>query len=387
VAIMPGLQTPHPTNQSPCAVEPHKCPMRDSENIEYQTHSEKFASNGSKIMQEAEKDTQRIHPWVAEGRQKARAGLSMLDAEGNWEKYLESIRLAERLGFDSFWIPDHPTFTSDFGTTLSALAVTTSTIRLGTLVNCIFYRNPVILARMAADIDRFSGGRFILGLGIGDFPPEFSQMGLPFLSTKERQQALEETIQAVKGLWGTEPFTYHGKYVQIEQCVLPLGPVQQPHVPLLIAGGGERVTLRQVAQYGDACNFGPHIWTGAVSTTEGVAHKFDVLRAHCETFKRPVDSILHTHLTIPLVLAETPAALDAKLAAIPPEAREMFRSGEVALTPPEAIEYYNELVRAGMQYFIVSVSPGDVETIQLFGQQVLPALTMGPAVETQSRAD
>ena len=327
-------------------------------------------------MQEAEKDTPLIHPWVAEGHQKVRAGISILDAEGNWERFHDTIQLAEKLGFDSYWIPDHPTFTYDFGTLLSALAVTTSTIRLGTLVSCIFYRNPVELARIAADIDRLSGGRFILGLGIGDFPPEFSQMGLPFLSTKERQQALEETVQAVKGLWGTEPFTYQGKYVQVEQCVLPFGPVQQPHIPLLIAGGGERVTLRQVAQYADACNFGPHIWTGSASTTEDVVRKCNALRTHCETFQRPLDSVLRTHLTIPLVLAETPAALAAKLDAIPPAAREMFRSGEVALTPPEAIEHYNELVQAGMQYFIVSVTPGDIETMQLFGQQVLPALTM-----------
>ena len=339
-------------------------------------------------MQEAEKDTSHIHPWVAEGLQKVHAGVSILDAVGDWKQYLDTIQLAEKLGFDSLWIPDHPTFTYNFGTILSALAVTTSTIRLGTLVNCVFYRNPVELARITADIDRLSGGRFILGLGIGDFPPEFSQMGIPFLSTKERQQALEETAQAVKGLWGTEPFTYQGKYVQVEQCALPLGPVQQPHVPILIAGGGERVTLRQVAQYADASNFGPHIWTGSASTTEDVVRKCNALRTHCETFKRPVNSVLRTHLTIPLVLAETSAALAAKLGAIPPAVREMFRSGEVALTPPEAIEHYNALVQAGMQYFIVSVNPGDIETMQLFGQQVLPALTMtAPVVETQMQAD
>ncbi len=339
-------------------------------------------------MQEAEKDTPRIHPWVAEGRQKIRVGVSIADSGGGWKQYHDKILLAEQLGFDSCWIPDHPTYGSDFGAMLSALAVTTSTIRLGTLVSCVFYRNPVVLARIAIDIDRLSGGRFILGLGIGDFPLEFSQMGLPFLPTKERQQALEETVQVLKGLWSREPFTYQGKYTQVEQCVLPFGPVQQPHIPLLIAGGGERVTLRQVAQYADACNFGPHIWAGSASTTEDVVRKCNALRAHCETFKRPVDSVLRTHLTIPLVLAETPAALAAKLDAIPPAVREMFRSGEVALTPPEAIEYYNALVQAGMQYFIITISPDDMETMQLFGQQVLPALTMTtPVAETQIRAD
>ncbi|HZR44566.1 MAG TPA: LLM class flavin-dependent oxidoreductase [Ktedonobacteraceae bacterium] len=339
-------------------------------------------------MQEAEKETQRLHPWVAEGLQKVRAGISIMGLEEGWKHYLDTILLAEKLGFDSYWLPDHPMFSPDFGTNLAALAVTTSTIRLGTLVSCVFYRNPVVLARIAADIDRLSGGRFILGLGIGDIPFEFSQMGIPFLSTKERQRALEETIQVLKGIWGTEPFTYKGKYVQVEQCSLPNGPVQQPHVPLLIAGGGERVTLRQVAQYADACNFGPHIWTGSASSIEDVVRKCNALGAHCETFKRPVDSVLRTHLTIPLVLGETTSAVDAKLAAIPPMTREMFRSGEVALTPAEAIEYYGVLVQAGMQYFIVAVSPGDVETMLLFGQHVLPALTMMvPSVGTQIRVN
>lgn len=330
-------------------------------------------------MQEAEKDTQRIHPWVAEGLQKVRAGISFGGLERGWKLFHDTIQQAENLGYDSYWFPDHPAHNSDFGAILSALAVTTSTIRLGTLVSCVFYRNPVVLARVAADIDRLSGGRFILGLGIGDIPLEFSQMGLPFLSTKERQQALEETVQVVKGIWGTEPFTYRGKYVQVEQCVLPNGPVQQPHVPLLIAGAGERVTLRQVAQYGDACNFGPHIWTGGVSSIEGVVRKYNALRAHCETFNRPVDAVLRTHLTIPLVMAETRAGVDAKLAAIPSMVREMFRSGEVALTPGEAIDYYQALAQAGMQYFIITVGPGDVETVRLFGEQVLPTLTVRSA--------
>jgi hypothetical protein len=88
-----------------------------------------------------------------------------------------------------------------------------------------------------------------------------------------------------------------------------------------------------------------------------------------------VDSILRTHVTIPSLLGETSAAVAAKLEAAPPDLREMFRSSEVALTPSEAIAYYNRLVQAGMQYFIITLFPDDVETLRLFGQQVIPALT------------
>src|ERR1019366_3545420 len=130
-------------------------------------------------------------------------------------------------------------------------------------VSGICYRNPVLLARMAADVDRASHGRLVLGLGIGDDPGEFEKLGIPFPGTRERQAMLEETIQIVQGLWRGETLTFQGTHFQVQQATgYPL-PVQHPRVPLLIGGGGERVTLRQVAQYADMSNFGPHIWTGS----------------------------------------------------------------------------------------------------------------------------
>jgi alkanesulfonate monooxygenase SsuD/methylene tetrahydromethanopterin reductase-like flavin-dependent oxidoreductase (luciferase family) len=257
---------------------------------------------------------------------------------------------------------------------LSALAVTTHHIRLGTGVNCIGYRNPVLLARMAADVDRLSGGRLILGLGIGDFPLEFTRMGLHHPSIAERQQTLEDTIEVIKGVWGPTPFTYKTQYVQVEQCSLPAGPIQQPHVPLLIAGGGERVTLRQVAKYADASNFGEHPYTGSAVTLADVARKFEVLRAHCEQFGRPAEAVLRTHITLPLVLGKTPEAIAQVEAGAPPFLREMFRASTIAVTPDQAIVYYNALIQAGMQYFILVIWPNDMQTMPLFSKLVLPAL-------------
>lgn len=325
-------------------------------------------------MQASEQTGQVIHPWVSAGQHNVRVGVSFMGPCADWKQYVSWVQTAEELGFDSYWLPDHPTIFSDCWAILSALAVATSRIRLGTLVDCVFYRNPVVLARAAADVDRLSGGRLILGLGMGDHPFEFRQMGLPFLSTHERQEALEETIQVVRGLWGPSPFTFQGKHMQVEQCSLPAGPVQQPHVPLLIAGGGERVTLRQVAQYADASNFGPHRDTGSAFNTDDVVRKCRVLRAHCTTFGRPADAILRTHITIPLVLGETQAAIAAKQAAAPARLRAPFRSSEMAMHPSTAIAYYNELVQAGMQYFIAITWQHDLETLYMLAQQVLPML-------------
>src|SRR5262249_1242910 len=149
-------------------------------------------------------------------------------------------------------------------TTLAMLAATTRKLRLIAFVSCVCYRSPVLLARIAADVDRASNGRLVLGLGIGDDPSEFAQLGIPFPSVRERQRMLEETLQIVKGLWQEEQFTYEGKYFRLQRAIGRPLPVQQPRIPILIGGGGERVTLRQVAQYADMSNFGPHIWTGSV---------------------------------------------------------------------------------------------------------------------------
>ena len=310
-----------------------------------------------------------VHPWVAAGQGRIRFGVGLGAAQADWPAFLAGVRLAEALGIDSVWVADHPTERPDCWATLAALAVSTTTIRLGTLVACVYYRHPALLARLAADVDRLSAGRLILGLGIGDDPDEFARLALPFPPARERQEALEEALQIVVGAWQRPPFTFASQHFQVRDLTVPPGPAQRPHVPVLIAGGGERVTLRQVAEYGDMANFGPHPWTGGVADPAGVRRKLAALRGHCAALGRPYEAILRSHIAFPLLLAEAAEAVRAKVAGLPPAAR----AGMVAGTPAEAVVYYRALVEAGMQYFLVGIR--DEETLRLLGERVLPALT------------
>lgn len=299
-----------------------------------------------------------VHPWAALGSKEVRAGVCFIDPCADWPRYHACAQAAEELNFDSLWVPDHPAIATDCWITLTALAVTTRRIRLGSLVSCVYYRNPVLLARQAADVDRFSQGRLILGLGIGDLPFEFTRLGLPFPGIRERRETLEKVIQSVCEAWEN----------------LPLGPTQQPHIPLLIAGAGDR-TLRQVAQYADASNFGPHGDTGGVTHFEDVVSKCHLLDTHCSTVGREQQSVLRTHVTLPLVLGESSDAIAAKQEAAPPPLRNRFAAGTLAVTPQEAVTYYQNLIKAGLRYFILGLWPGDIDTMRLFNQQVMPFLT------------
>jgi alkanesulfonate monooxygenase SsuD/methylene tetrahydromethanopterin reductase-like flavin-dependent oxidoreductase (luciferase family) len=230
-----------------------------------------------------------------------------------------------------------------------------------------------MLARVAADVDRISNGRLALGVGIGDDPQEFAALHIPWLSVRERQQALEETVQIVRGLWSEEPFTFHGTRFQVTGASGAPGPMQQPHVPLLIAGGGERVTLRQVAQYADVSNFGPHPDVGSAFTLEDVRRKYEVLRRYCEQAGRPYDAILRTYIDVP-ILAETRAAADAKVEAMPAGVRAFLGPALHGSTPAETITHFRDLVDAGVQYFMLMLLSGEMETLRLLGEQVIPAL-------------
>jgi alkanesulfonate monooxygenase SsuD/methylene tetrahydromethanopterin reductase-like flavin-dependent oxidoreductase (luciferase family) len=285
-------------------------------------------------------------------------------------------QLAESLGFDEFFVGDHPAYQSEPWLHLTAIAMTTERIGLGSVVNCVYHRHPVMLARLAADLDQISNGRVVLGLGIGWNEAEFDQLGMAFPSVPERQEALDEAIQIIRGVWGREPFTFHGKHWSTTGARIFPGPIQKPSIPLLIAGSGERTTLRQVARYADACNFGSGRNVGKVRDNDDIARKFSVLRGYCETIGRPFESILRTHFTTWLMLAETDLDAQAKLDRYYPQGlNDEQKITRIVGTPTSVIPYFQTLVDAGMQYFVVQIMDAtDHETFRLLATEVIPAI-------------
>src|SRR5262249_37324466 len=153
--------------------------------------------------------------WVEQHRERVGFALQVFPNDTPTDKarhLLAAGRLAEALGFDAFFVGDHPAWALEPWLHLGALAVTTERIRLGLNVACALFRHPVMTARLAADLDNLSGGRLVLGLGCGWDENEFGNLGLPFPPVRERQAALEEAVAIVRGVWGDEPFTFPGRY-------------------------------------------------------------------------------------------------------------------------------------------------------------------------------
>jgi alkanesulfonate monooxygenase SsuD/methylene tetrahydromethanopterin reductase-like flavin-dependent oxidoreductase (luciferase family) len=301
------------------------------------------------------------HPWVTEARRTVRFAVTGAFLTG-WTELRDFVTRAEQLGFDACWANDHPSRTMDCWTQLAALAAVTTRIRLMSLVSCVYYRSPVLLARHAADVDIISGGRLVLGLGTGDDADEFRRLGLPFPPFRERLAALAAAAEVVPEAW-TPP----------DGALRRPAPVQHPRIPVLIGGGGEG-TLRLVARHADVSNFGPHEWTGGAFDVADVRGRCEVLRRHCAEIGRPFENILRSHYTPLLTLAETPAALERKRArARIPDAG--LRTAPVFATVAEAIAHYQALTDAGMQYFLANVNGHDAETVELLAGQVQPALT------------
>jgi alkanesulfonate monooxygenase SsuD/methylene tetrahydromethanopterin reductase-like flavin-dependent oxidoreductase (luciferase family) len=172
--------------------------------------------------------------------------------------YVQDIALeCERLGYHSLWLDDHLMFKDssilECWTTLSALSSKTRTIRLGTMATCNSFRHPALLAKMAATIDNISKGRLELGIGSGIQQAEHVSYGIPFPKPSDRTSRLNESVEIIKKMWTQEKTSYAGKHYQIDEAFCEPKPVQKPHPPITIAGGGEKLTLKVTAQHADRC--------------------------------------------------------------------------------------------------------------------------------------
>lgn len=207
-----------------------------------------------------------------------------------YQDVLAVARHAEASGWDGVWFADH--FMADgehdgapfqeAWTTLSAIAAVVPRVRLGTLVVGNTYRHPAILAKMAASVDHISGGRFVLGLGASWQENEHRAFGIPFYTLAERLSRLDEACQVIQGLFSNERTSFNGRFYQLEDAPLSPKPVQAP-LPLMIGGGGEKVTLRIAARYAQEWNTRADLDT--------MIHKMAVLDRHCADLGRDPRSI------------------------------------------------------------------------------------------------
>ena len=172
-------------------------------------------------------------------------------------------------------------------TTLGFLAAKTRTVKLGTVVTGVTYRHPGLLVKIVDTLDALSEGRAFLGLGAAWYEREHLALGVPYPPLKERFERLEEALQIALQMWSDDEGPYNGTHYQLAETIDVPGPVQRPHPPIVIGGGGEKKTLRLVAQYADACNI-------IASGPEEIAHKLTVLRGHCDDLGRDYDAIEKT---------------------------------------------------------------------------------------------
>lgn len=222
-------------------------------------------------------------------------------APGNPQRIADTLaaaaQTAEEAGFAEFSVMDHyfqieqraragePML--EAYTTLGYVAALTRRIRLAVLVTGVIYRHPGLLAKIVSTLDVLSGGRAQLGIGASWYEREQRGLGVPFAPTAERFERIEETLQICLQMWSNNNGPYLGKHYQLAETLCVPAPLSRPRPSILIGGGGERKTLRLVARYADACNL-------PASSPDDVAHKLDVLRAHCDAEGRDYNTIRKT---------------------------------------------------------------------------------------------
>jgi F420-dependent oxidoreductase-like protein len=269
------------------------------------------------------------------------------------------VRTADDVGFDSLWVMDHFFQIRGLGpedqpmlegmTTLGFMAAHSTKARLGLMVGGVHYRQPGLWIKATTTLDVLSGGRAWFGIGAAWNESESRALGFPFPPLGVRFELLEDTLRMAHGMWHGERGTeepLNGQHTTATRLLSSPQSLSRPRVPILIGGGGEQKTLRLVAQYADACNVfgdGPRI-----------AHKYAVLRAHCERLGRDYDEIERT------TNQEVSLSLDGR------------RGSE---TPAQVVDRFGELADAGAQHVIFSLrGVADPGLLEVIGRDVIPQL-------------
>ncbi len=308
---------------------------------------------------------------LPQGMLKELAGIP--DPAQAFETMTRVAQTAEDVGFDSVWLADlfqtapqpsqEPTF--ECWTSTAALARDTKRVRIGQMVTCNSYRNPALLAKMASTVDALSHGRLTCGIGAGwhegDWRGrEYRAYGYEYPDAHTQLHQLHEAVQVLLAMWTQEEATFEGKYYHVHGAVNQPKGVQQPHIPLMIGGDGEKSTLKLVARYGDACN--------VHGDPAAVAHKFAALREHCRAEGRDYESIRRTVSMFACVIADTD---EQALAQVP----EIFRAqaGATLIGSPETIRKriaaYEE---AGVHELIIRfLNAAQLDSIRRFAREFI----------------
>lgn len=318
--------------------------------------------------------------FIPQGWRQSLTGIAPAD---QWNVMNSLAQRADQGGvFDSIWVYDHfhtvpePTHeaTHEAWSLMSAFAATTSRVKLGQMCTCIAYRNPAYLAKIATTTDIISGGRVQMGIGAGWYEHEWRAYGYGFPGAGDRLRALEEGVEIMEQAFTTGISTLDGSYYQVDGALnFPL-PLQEDGIPLWIAGGGEKKTLRIAAKYASYTNFD--------GSPEGFEHKSTVLRGHCNDLGRDFDAITRS-ANYNVVIGETEKDVADKLdwieahyaKTVPNSAakeRENFASGPLAGTPEQISEKLATLESLGMTYAITYFvdSAYDTSSIELFESKV-----------------
>ena len=230
-----------------------------------------------------------------------RMDLHGISPEKQWDTILKASKNIEDLNYESVWVYDHfhtvpsptqdPTF--ECWSLMAALSQVTEKVRIGQMCTCNSYRNPAYLTKVASTIDSMSGGRLEFAIGAGWYDQEYKAYGYEYPSAGVRLKMLEEALQIYIAMNTEEKATFEGEFYSIKNAINQPKPLQKPYPPLWVCGGGEKVTLKLLAKYGDYGNWDVDV--------DGFIHKSEILKNHCEQQERDYSSIkktLHTNVII-----------------------------------------------------------------------------------------
>ena len=292
-----------------------------------------------------------------------------------WSDYLGAAVTADSLKFGTFWTWDHlyPIFGDmessehECYTLLAALAAVTKRIRLGAHVSGVIYRNPALQIKMATEIDVISNGRFDFGIGAAWAEREFRAFNIPFPEPKVRIGTLRETLSLAKQLWSGEPrqkVTFEGKYVQAYDMFLNPQPVQRPHPPIMIGGGGEQLTLRVVARHAD-------IWHG-FGDLATLKHKIDLIDTYAKDYGRTGDEIVKS-TDAPIWVGELPDAAVQRMSALSRRSPDQIRAAMISGSPETIVAKLQPLLDIGIRRFIVGAgSPEFADNWRRVSDEIIP---------------